>query len=1191
MITLHLLGTIALRDAGQRDVTVVLAQPKRLALLAYLAAASDGPHRRDTLLGLFWPGLDSEHARNALSKALHFLREALGADVIVARNSDELALDPTQIRTDVGAFEEAMAAERYDEALRLYRGDLLPAVFVDDAAPFEHWLEEARTRFRSRAVRAARLEAERQEREKHYTQAIDVARRGVDLSHDDERTLRRLLALLTRLGDHAGALSAYERFARRLAEDLGATPSPETLALVEEIRSGRTPPPVASPPPPSPAGSGAARQLDIALGDRYRVLHEIGSGSTARVYLADDRKLHRRVAIKVLRPTLAELSHRAKFDAEIVVAAGLNHPHVVPLLDAGEAAGLLYYVMPFVAGETLRERLVRAGRLPVAEALLIAREVADALSYAHARGFVHRDVKPENILLADGHALLTDFGIARALTDEPLDHERKGWSGTPAYASPERGDGTSPEDGRADLYSLGCVLYEMLAGRPPFVADTVPALLDQHRDVPPPPITQFRPDVPPIVATIISAALAKHPDHRPADAAEVLGVLRTAQDGGVGSGRLRRRRALTTLGLALLVGGLGWWKFVRSVSAPEDRPQLLLASVDAGHDTVMGQGIAAFLMTDLLGSTAYRLVPVQLVRAAQRRMNRAPDAFLGDSAAHDLAVREGIPLVAVVTVRPLERQYVLTATVSTSEDSVLGSGSAVADSLSVTTALDTISRSIRRWAGEGSRSVARRPPLQQVTTASLPALRLYSASMAPTAGSSPLPGTIRLLEEAVSVDTTFAMAYRRLSGQYWLIRRFTEGRKALHLAERYRDHLTPVEQLFVDADIAMQVRFDTAARRQAHDRILALDPDNWVALIARATYEVQWQRPIFALPYIARAMQIDSGGAASRDLLFDVRLMAGDTARAREAIEPWIALPRYVTGVPSYLSLLAWRTGELSYYRRRVDSVIAAHPPNPGEFDEVGRIQATMTFLAGRHNEGTRLWDAHAATQEPERAVQVLASTPFRRAQCDALLGADLTATKAYLANAESSFPLRSLPPDERAGTVMYLAGAWAYIGEPAKARALLERWWPRTTELAPFVIATRWMMEAHILEAEGDDDGVITLGRAHLHSPIMRQLALPMSWAFQRKQMPDSAIYYGELFATRFTYPFLTADWSCAEQELHRRVGLLYWERGDRDNALRHLRRYVTMWSDPDPGLRSHTAEVAALIGHIDRSTLPRLE
>ena len=242
MIRLHMLGVIDLRDESGREVRAVLAQPKRLALLAYLAAASPrGIHRRDTLLGMFWPELDQDHARNALSKAVHFLRRSLGDAALVSRSADELGLNGALVWSDVAAFGAAWDGNRTDEALGLYRGDLLPSFFVPDAPGFEQWLEQERTSLRLRASEAARLLAERHEVGGDATLAIECARRAVALSNGDERPLRRLVQLLDRLGDRSGALHAYEGFARRLAAELEVEPSSETVALVDRIRASGVP--------------------------------------------------------------------------------------------------------------------------------------------------------------------------------------------------------------------------------------------------------------------------------------------------------------------------------------------------------------------------------------------------------------------------------------------------------------------------------------------------------------------------------------------------------------------------------------------------------------------------------------------------------------------------------------------------------------------------------------------------------------------------------------------------------------------------------------------------------------------------------------------------------------------------------------------------------------------------------------
>jgi serine/threonine-protein kinase len=231
----------------------------------------------------------------------------------------------------------------------------------------------------------------------------------------------------------------------------------------------------------------------------------------ATVYLAVDLRHHRKVALKVLRPELAAAIGHERFLREITTTANLHHPHVLPVYDSGEGGGALFYVMPLVEGESLRTRLTREKQLRVEDALHIAKEVADGLSYAHARGVIHRDIKPENILLDSGHAVIADFGIAKALDvsgSEAL--TQTGVTlGTPQYMSPEQAAGGEDVDGRSDLYSLACVLYEMLGGQPPFTGPTVQSLVHQHLMVTAPPVTNLRPGVPLPVVAALQRALAK----------------------------------------------------------------------------------------------------------------------------------------------------------------------------------------------------------------------------------------------------------------------------------------------------------------------------------------------------------------------------------------------------------------------------------------------------------------------------------------------------------------------------------------------------------------------------------------------------------------------------------------------------------------------------------------------------------
>ncbi|MGH7499913.1 MAG: protein kinase domain-containing protein [Gemmatimonadales bacterium] len=274
-------------------------------------------------------------------------------------------------------------------------------------------------------------------------------------------------------------------------------------------------------------------RLHEALADRYRIDREIGRGGMATVYLAHDLKHRRPVAIKILHPHLAANVGPERFQREVDIAARLNHPHILTLIDSGESDGVLYYVMPYIPGESLRGRLSRERQLPLDEAVRIASDVAAALGYAHGQGVVHRDIKPENVMLLEGEAMVTDFGIAKALSAAEGEHLTQTGTavGTPAYMSPEQASGDQELDGRSDIYSLGCVLYEMLAGETPFNAPTVQAMIVKRFTEPARPVRALRPEVPEDVERALLRALARAPADRFAAAGQFAQALAPAASG------------------------------------------------------------------------------------------------------------------------------------------------------------------------------------------------------------------------------------------------------------------------------------------------------------------------------------------------------------------------------------------------------------------------------------------------------------------------------------------------------------------------------------------------------------------------------------------------------------------------------------------------------------------------------------
>jgi TolB-like protein/tetratricopeptide (TPR) repeat protein/tRNA A-37 threonylcarbamoyl transferase component Bud32 len=284
------------------------------------------------------------------------------------------------------------------------------------------------------------------------------------------------------------------------------------------------------PPRVSSTGLVEVAKVRGALGERYRVDRVLGEGGMATVYLAEDLKHKRKVAVKVMRAELAETLGADRFLREVEIAAQLSHPHILPMYDSGATDGLLYYVMPYVEGESLQARIRREGQLPVEDAVRLAREVAEALAHAHERGIIHRDIKPANILLNAGHALVADFGIARAVKAGGEALTKTGLAvGTPQYMSPEQATGSADVDGRADVYAIGSVLYEMLAGEPPFTGPTAQAIMARSLTESPRPLSATR-EIMPQVEAVVKRAMARSPADRYPTAAALATALGGALD-------------------------------------------------------------------------------------------------------------------------------------------------------------------------------------------------------------------------------------------------------------------------------------------------------------------------------------------------------------------------------------------------------------------------------------------------------------------------------------------------------------------------------------------------------------------------------------------------------------------------------------------------------------------------------------
>jgi len=650
-------------------------------------------------------------------------------------------------------------------------------------------------------------------------------------------------------------------------------------------------------------------RVTSALADRYRIERELGQGGMATVYLAEDLKHHRLVAIKVLKSELSAVIGPERFLREIETAARLNHPHILPLHDSGEAGGFLYYVMPYMAGESLRARLARETQLPVDDALQITREVADALGYAHGHGVVHRDIKPENILLESGHAVVADFGIARAITAAAGETLTGAGMvlGTPAYMSPEQAAGAPDVDGRADLYALGCVLYEMLAGQPPFTGSTAASLAYQHLSVAPRPVTELRPTVPGWVAVALQRALAKVPAdrfspvtlfaealaHRQASPALVIPSIPSPQPA-------RRWRRFVLLGAAATVvaaGTLGIWKFPAWFNQPalafNERDWIVVADVqNLTGDPVFDRSLSTALAVGLSQSQYVNVLPQGRVRDVLQRMQRTTADGLDETLASELAVREGAKAVVACSIAQVGNVYSLTAQLidPQSRMPVLTESVRVEGKDEVLPALDRLGSQMRRKLGESLGALSRQHvPLSLATTASVDALKLYT-----DARHAPDPIVARqLLEEALKLDANFAMALAQMGASYYRESDQAsrlKGEQHLTKALSLVDRLSFRERLLITA-LAEDSRGNRNGAVVAYKACLEAYPDDldtwfrlgWTYMAALRHFEP-------AVEAFRRVIAMDPDNAAAFVNLATSLSGLGRYTEAREAYERAFAL-------------------------------------------------------------------------------------------------------------------------------------------------------------------------------------------------------------------------------------------------------------------------------------------------------------
>ncbi len=572
-------------------------------------------------------------------------------------------------------------------------------------------------------------------------------------------------------------------------------------------------------------------KLQTVLGDAYQIDRELPGGSMSRLFVATERALDRAVVVKVLPPELTSELSATRFQREMLVTAHLQHPHILPVLAAGSRAGLLYYVSPYVAGESLRARLRRDGALPLTDALRTLGEVANALAFAHAHGVVHRDVKPENIFLAGEHALLADFGIARAV-DAGRAADRltaSGMSvGTPGYMAPEQIAGDADVDARADVYALAVVGYEMLAGVPPYAGTTIRDLIAAQMATTPPPLPARRPDTPPQVSTAITRALSSDPMLRPATAEEFGRMLQagaSAADGPRGTWQTRRSLGLVAAMVVVTLAAFAFWHRSHRASAVAPTPMVAVFPFDLtgrSEDQYLGPGMVELLGTTLDGAGDLHTVSPRAVLAAATPHGGASQA-LDPAAAKRIADALGANLYVLGTVVNFGGRLRVTAAlydVHATEPAV--SALADGDTSDVFGLVDRLSAQL--LAGRAHGPSGRITRLASVTTQSLPALKAYLEGESAFRANR-FEAARDALERAVAADTGFALAYYRLSlvGE-WLLR-IDLAEQAATRAARFSERLPPRDHQLVAALLANR-RGDIPEAERIYRSLLGTYPDD-----------------------------------------------------------------------------------------------------------------------------------------------------------------------------------------------------------------------------------------------------------------------------------------------------------------------------------------------------------------------------
>jgi eukaryotic-like serine/threonine-protein kinase len=1046
-------------------------------------------------------------------------------------------------------------------------------------------------------------------------------------------------------------------------------------------------------------------QLESSLGSTYTFERELGGGGMSRVFAAEETRLRRKVVVKVLSPEMAAGVSADRFEREIQTAASLQQANIVPVLTVGDTAGLPYYTMPFVEGESLRAYVMKRGALPITEILGIARDVAKALQYAHEHGVVHRDIKPDNVLLSGGTAVVTDFGIAKAISAARTGHgatlTQMGTSiGTPAYMAPEQAAGDPDIDQRADLYALGCMTYELLAGRPPFIDRTPQRVLAAHMGERPQPIAELRPDTPAPLAELVMSCLEKDAQARPQSAADVLRVLETVTSGGAmtsmppillgGRGMFSKalslyaaavvavavlaRAAIIAIGLpdwvfpgALVVMALGlpvilftgyvhrvaqrvatatptltprgtvvpslpqgamatlavkasphvswrrtWLGGALAVAAfivliggfmllralgigpagsllaagkLEARDRLIVTDFRVGGaDSALGAVVSEAVRAQLGQSDVISVLSPSAVAGTLRRMERAPTTRVDLALAREIAQREGAKAVVDGDVTPLGGGFVLALRLVTADSGAeLASYHETADGpKELLPTLDKLARRLRGKMGESLRSVQAAPPLEQVTTPSLEALKKYAEGARANDVENDWAKAIPPLEDAVRIDTAFAEAWRKLGIAYFNANMPRDRQdSAFAHAYRFRSRLTEFERLRIVADFANGPGRDRGRGIAAEEEILRRFPD--AGVYNNLALDVGTRREYArAETLLLRSIVLDSSSSLAFGNLARTQL---DLGKLNEAAAT-IALERRRFGTTAGTELI---DAPVLYAQGRVDSATARW--RRGRASQVARNRvaaarglAGLALRQGRIGESVRLL-GEARAEDMARGAR---SSPFADSVTISLIDAwfDTGRVRAVrrLDASLARTPLRSLAVDDR--DYFRIASVYAIAGRPDRARAVLAQFDAevKDTTLRRWFEPDRHHALAEIALAEGrprDAIGEFRQGDTRPDGPVEGCpicIYVALGRAFDQAGMADSAIvmlerYLSTPFWNRFS---LQAD-GMNLPAVYKRLGELYEERGDRAKAASYAAMFVELWKDADPELQPKVRDARA--------------